>query len=155
MLSDLTWNSHVDRITGNANRTLGFIRRNIKTKMPRVRETAYNTLVRPQLEYASAVWDPNTDKLIYQIEHVQRRAARWTSNNFCRQDSVTRMIEQLGWRTLEQRRADARLCLFYKKVQVGKDQEKAQSEKDSHSKSSPRLPYPSRAVLKLLYIMLT
>ena len=59
--SDLTWNSHVDRITGNANRTLGFIRRNIKTKMPRVRETAYNTLVRPQLEYASAVWDPNTD----------------------------------------------------------------------------------------------
>ena len=59
--SDLTWNSHVDRITGNANRTLGFIRRNIKTKMPRVRETAYNTLVRTQLEYASAVWDPNTD----------------------------------------------------------------------------------------------
>ena len=25
--------------------------------------------------------------------------------------------------------------LFYKKVQVGKDQEKAQSEKDSHSKN--------------------
>ena len=66
--SDLTWNSHVDRITGNANRTLGFIRRNIKTKMPRVCETAYNTLVRPQLEYASFVWDPNTDKLIRQID---------------------------------------------------------------------------------------
>ena len=65
---DLTWNSHVDRKTGNANRTLGFIRRNIKTKMPRVCETAYNTLVRPQLEYASFVWDPNTDKLIRQID---------------------------------------------------------------------------------------
>ena len=52
--SDLSWNSHVDRITGNANRTLGFIRRNIKTKMSKVRETAYNTLVSPQLEYASA-----------------------------------------------------------------------------------------------------
>ena len=114
--SDLTWNSHVDRITGNANRTLGFIRRNIKTKMPRVRETAYNTLVRPQLEYASAVWDPNTDKLIRQIDQVQRRAARWTVNNFCRQASVTEIIENLGWRTLEQRRADARLCLFYKVV---------------------------------------
>ena len=81
--SDLTWNSHVDRIAGNANRTLGFIRHNIKTKMPRVRETAYNTLVRPQLhvEYASAVWDPNADKLIRQIDQVQRRAARWTVNN--------------------------------------------------------------------------
>ena len=26
----LSWNSHIDRITGNANRTLGYIRRNIK-----------------------------------------------------------------------------------------------------------------------------
>ena len=42
--SDLTWNSHVDRITGNANRTLGFIRRNIKTKMQRVRETKLLTI---------------------------------------------------------------------------------------------------------------
>ena len=39
----LSWNPHVDRITGNANRTLGFVRRNIKTKMSKVRETAYNT----------------------------------------------------------------------------------------------------------------
>ena len=58
--SGLTWNSHIDRLTANANRTLGFIRRNIKTKMPKVREAAYNSLVRPQLEYASAVWDPHT-----------------------------------------------------------------------------------------------
>ena len=53
----LNWNSHIHRITGSANRTLGFVRRNIKTKMPKVRETAYNTLVRRQLEYASAVLD--------------------------------------------------------------------------------------------------
>ena len=114
--SDLSWNFHVDRITGNANRTLGFIRRNIKTKMSRVRETAYNTLVRPQLEYASAVWDPHTDRRINQIEQIQKRAARWTVRNFDRQASVTRIIQELGWRTLAQRRADARLCLFYKVI---------------------------------------
>ena len=28
--SGLSWNSHIDRITGNANRTLGYIRRNLK-----------------------------------------------------------------------------------------------------------------------------
>ena len=55
--SGLTWNSHIDRVAANANQTLGFIRRNIKTKMPKVREAAYNSLVTPQLEYASAVWD--------------------------------------------------------------------------------------------------
>ena len=97
--STLSWNSHIDRVVGNANRSLGFIRRNIKTKMSKVRETAYNTLVRPQLEYASAVWDPHTKERITQIEKVQRRAARWTVNNFDQQASVTKIIQELGWRT--------------------------------------------------------
>ena len=105
--SNLSWGSHIDRITGTANRTLGFVRRNIRTKMSGVREAAYTTLVRPQLEYAAAIWDPNRDDKIKQIEKVQRRAARWTTCNFGRTASVTDMIETLGWRTLEQRRADA------------------------------------------------
>ena len=66
--SSLSWNSHINRIVSSANRTLNFVRRNIKTKIPKVRETAYNSLVRPQLEYASAVWDPNHKKRISQIE---------------------------------------------------------------------------------------
>ena len=47
--------------------------------MPMIRETAYNTLVRPQLEYSSAVLDPYTKYKINQIEMVQRRAARQTN----------------------------------------------------------------------------
>ena len=53
--SGLTWNSHFDRVTANANQTLEFIRRSIKTKMQKVREAAYTSLVRSQLEYTSAV----------------------------------------------------------------------------------------------------
>ena len=82
--------------------------------MSGVREAAYTTLVRPQLEYAAAIWYPNHDDKIKQIEKVQRRAARWTTCNLGRTASVTDIIETLGWRTLEQRRADARLCLFFK-----------------------------------------
>ena len=114
--SGLTWNSHIDRITGNANQTLGYIRRNIKTKNQKVRETAYNTLVRPQLEYSAPVWDPSSKDKRLQLEKIQRRAARWTTSNYDTRSSVTAMLNQLGWRTLEQRRADARLCLFHEIV---------------------------------------
>ena len=66
--SNLSWNTHMDRVTANANRSLGFIKRHVKTKSPKVREMAYQTLVRPQLEYASAIWDPHTKRNTYKVE---------------------------------------------------------------------------------------
>ena len=48
------------------------------------------------------------------IESVQRRAARWVLGDYSPYSSVTDMIGKLGWRTLEQRRTDSRLILFYK-----------------------------------------
>ena len=47
---------------------------------------------------------------------VQRRAARWTLGRFSPYDSVSSMLGELGWRSLEDRRTDARLYLFYKIV---------------------------------------
>ena len=101
-MKNLSRKTHVDRIIGNANRTLGFIRRNIKTKMSKVRERAYDSLVRPQLEYASAVWDPHNKKYISQIEQIQQRAVHWMVGNFDRHTSVTRIVQDLGWGSLDQ-----------------------------------------------------
>ena len=39
---------------------------------------------------------------------VQRRAARWAMNNFSTTESVTYMLDQLGWETLEHRRSSFR-----------------------------------------------
>ena len=100
--SELTWRSHVDRITGSATKTLNFARRNIKTKHSGVREMSYNTLVRPQMQYAAAVWDPYTKGKTLQVRKAQRRAARWVSCNYVRLASVTDMIKTLGWRCLAQ-----------------------------------------------------
>ncbi len=113
---NLSWNTHVNRISSTANRTVGFLKRNIKTTNQQVRECGYKALVRPQLEYASSVWDPHTNSNIDKLEAVQRRAARWTVSDYSTYSSVTEMLERLGWRSLAQRRSDARLCLFYKIV---------------------------------------
>ena len=94
--------SHIDQVVGNANRSLVC---NIKSKNQEVRESAYNTLVRPQLEYASVVWDPHTKEHISKIEMVQQRTARWTTISFDPRAFVTEMLDKLGWRTLEQRHA--------------------------------------------------
>ncbi len=112
---DLNWDHHVNIITTKANKTLGFIRRNL-TRCPQdIREQAYKTLVRPNLEYASAVWDPYRKYQIDKIEMIQRRAARFTTSTYGRDPgTVTNIINDLEWETLETRRKAARLTLLYK-----------------------------------------
>ena len=46
------------------------------------------------------------------IEKVQRRAARFVLNNFRRKASVSEMLHNLGWQSLDRRRQDQRLVLF-------------------------------------------
>ena len=56
--NDLKWNMHVSNICKKANRTLGFLRRNLSAYPQDVKESAYKGLVCPVLEYGSSVWDP-------------------------------------------------------------------------------------------------
>ena len=89
----------------------------LKVSSCSLREQAYMGFVRPQLEYGSTIWDPRPgveNKGAYKVEMVQRRAARWTLKRYHNTSSVTVMLENLGWRTLEQRRVDARLALLFK-----------------------------------------
>ena len=97
---DLGWNTHINKIAASANRTLGFVKRNVQTKNKDTRTLAYNSLVRPQVEYGSVVWSPYTKENKDRTEMVQRRAARWVSNDYSTYSSVTEMMSNLGWRSL-------------------------------------------------------
>ena len=56
--NNLKWDKHVSAIISKASRTLGFLRRNFKMAPPRIRELAYCTMIRPQVEYAASAWSP-------------------------------------------------------------------------------------------------
>ena len=74
LTNTLSWDTHIQKIIGKANRSLGFLRRNLGKCPTNIKRHAYLGLVRPHLEYASSVWDPHLQKHIYQLEMVQRRS---------------------------------------------------------------------------------
>ena len=59
-------------------------------------------------------WDPFLKKDISALERVQSKAARFCSQSYKRYASVTDVIKDLGWATLETRRGQSRLTLMYK-----------------------------------------
>ena len=111
---DLNWSPHINRVSNRANRSLGFLRRNLRQCPPALKERAYLAQVRSVLEYCSSIWDPHLRKDVNQVEKIQRRAARFVCRDYGWRSSVTDMLHKLGWRDLELRRRDTRLALLYK-----------------------------------------
>ena len=81
-MSDLKRNSHIRNVCSRANRTLGFLRRNLFSCPQDVKEAAYKTLARPILEYGSTDWDSHCNGLNGELENVQKRAARFVTRNY-------------------------------------------------------------------------
>ena len=84
--SDLRWNTHVSNVCTNANRTLGFLRRNLYSCPQEVKEAAYKGL------------DPPGVVLQEELESVQKRAARFVTGNYNYETgSMTGILGQLKW----------------------------------------------------------
>ena len=111
---DGKFDQHISNTTNAGNKMLGFVRRNLRVNSKSAREKAYKMLVRPKVEYAASVWDPHTKDQISSIEKIQRRAARVVSNDHRKTSSVSKMLKELDWPTLENRRKAARLTTLYK-----------------------------------------
>ena len=112
--SDLKLSKHIKSISGKARKILGMMKRNLWNCPKRIKEIAYTSIVRPKLEYASAVWDPHLKKDIASLDRVQRKVSRFCSNNYHPTASVTAMLNELGWSSLEARRTLTRITLLHK-----------------------------------------
>lgn len=92
------------------------IKRNLWNCSKNVKTTAFTAIVRPKLEYAFAVWDPSASKRTL----LRLRGSREKRHGFAPTTinhptaSVTEMLRDLGWTSLEVRRTMTRLNLLNK-----------------------------------------
>ena len=107
------WKPHITEIAKKASQRLGFLRRTLGGCPYRLRELGLISLVRSLMEYSGGIWDTTVKTESYQLEVVQRRAARWARGAWGI-ISVTALLNELNWQPLEDRRRDQRLGLFYK-----------------------------------------
>ena len=123
---DLSWGPHISNVATAANQKLGYIKRNLKGCPKELKKLAYLSLVRSKMEAAAIIWDPQQGNHKYQLERVQRRAARWIQSDYGRESSVTQKLKTLKLDTQEEGRRIGRLTFLWKvmndKVAVPRDE---------------------------------
>ena len=108
----------------------------------------YCSKIQPVLEYASPCWHPGlTIEQTDDIEAIQRRAARFVNNNYDYRASVTDMINNLNWESLEIRRQKARLSMLYK---IQNNLVEIAPPPFLHAPQRPRPGYPHQ--LQVVYV---
>ena len=68
--NDLKWREHVDRMAGNANRTLSMLKRTFESRNLELWKELYVSLVRSHLEYDAQVRNPHLKGNMDKIEKV-------------------------------------------------------------------------------------
>ena len=76
------------------------------------KEAAYRTLVRPLVEYSSAVWDPYTQDLILKKCKKEQHALCVATLHLAEEGCVSNMIKSLDWDSLANRCKIHRLTVF-------------------------------------------
>jgi hypothetical protein len=112
----MSWSGHISTVAKKANSRLGFLKRNLRNCPQKLKRMAYVSLVRSQMEYGCAIWDPHLAKDKNALEQVQRKAARWITASYSYRISVTNLLKDLGLDDLQNRRRNAKLVLMYKIV---------------------------------------
>ena len=112
--SDLRCDSHIAEIASKANRILGMLVKTFTCRDVELWKNLYISLVRPHLEFASTVWNPQTKGNIEALEKIQRRASKipLKMKNLAYEDR----LKVWGITTLEERRTRGDLIQMYKTV---------------------------------------
>lgn len=105
----LSWKLHIANVCSKASKTVAFLRKNFSVATTSMKGKLYSILVRPIMDYASAIWDVHTG---WCLIRVQRRAARSVVGKHSYKKSISSMLDELGWPALPTRWKASRLAHF-------------------------------------------
>ena len=110
---DLSWSDHVQHVSTKARKIIGLLyRKYYNFTSPATLLQLYKSLVRPHLEYASAIWSPYLQKDKILLEKVQKFALRMVTKHW--DFNYDALLDVVSIDSLESRREEACLCLLYK-----------------------------------------
>ena len=101
----------MDNTVKKATTSLNSLKRNIHGCPTGVKYPCYKSLLRPILEYSSCLWDPPQHN-VKKLEMVQRRATQFVKGNYERTSSLTSMLTDLHWNTLQERRMQVKSAML-------------------------------------------
>ena len=108
-----TWHNHINYIKEKAWHRLNIMRK-LKFKLDRKSlETIYLTFIRPLLEYGDVIFDNCTQYEKQELDKIQNEAARIATGT-TKLVSLATLYNEICWETLELRRYNHKLTLFYK-----------------------------------------
>lgn len=110
--SDLKWEAHIAKIIRKANTVSYLVSISFKNISPQLLEKIYKIYIRPILEYAAPVWNPNLAKDIHALELTQRRITKLSPA--IRDLPYEQRLQVLGISPLSKRRLRGDLIETYK-----------------------------------------
>jgi hypothetical protein len=113
LTKNMSWKPHIDKLIDKASKRVTMLKR-YQHKLPRpALETIYLTMIRPVLEYGNIIYDNCPNYINNKLEAVQRRAALICTGAY-RHTENKRLLNELGWESLYDRRQQHKLIMYYK-----------------------------------------
>ena len=111
--NDCTWHNHIEYIKEKAWKRFNTMRR-LKLVLDRKSlEIVYISFIRPILEYGDILWDNCTLYEKRELDKIQNEAARIVTGTTALV-SLQSLYDEVGWESLQSRRSNHKLCLFFK-----------------------------------------
>ena len=111
--NDGTWHHQIQYIKDKAWTRINTLRK-LKFKLDRKSlEIIYTAFIRPILEYGDVVWDNCAQYEKDELEKIQHEAARIATGT-TRLISINNLYNEIKWDSLQKRRNDHKLSLFFK-----------------------------------------